>query len=149
MGHFFKKMFYGFLYVAMIGAIAVSFPLVLGRLLKTETPLAAITSNSMWPVLKRGDLVLIKKINLAQIQPEDIIVWKNQAGFVIHRIKEIDRVKKMVITKGDANNLNDKPVSFKEIIGQVIMISDRKPFRIPLLGNITIFTREAVKNKIL
>ncbi len=134
-------MFYIFIYISVIVVIAILFPLIMSKFLKTENPLAAITSNSMWPIFKKGDLIFIKQVDLEQVQSGDIVVWKNENGFVIHRVEKIDNSKKILVTKGDANNISDEPINFSDVIGEVVMLSHNKPLRIPLLGNITILVK--------
>jgi len=88
----------------------------------------------MWPALKKGDLVLIKGIeNKNEISLGDIIVYKNPEGFTIHRVIEFN--EDTLITKGDANNADDAPVSYEEIIGKALTMNNN-PVRIPFLGSL-------------
>ena len=127
------------IYVAVLLSIVYFTPKILAAVLGTPYPIAAITSSSMWPALKQGDLVLIKNVKQNQLKIGDIIVYKNEQGFTIHRIVRLN--KENLITKGDANNVEDKPVDYKEVIGRVVNIGD-KPFRIPFLGKIAILIRK-------
>lgn len=147
--HFLHKILNSIVYFGLILLIAFLIPVISAKILKVETPLAVITSNSMWPVLKRGDLILITKVELSQMKPGDIIAWKNNDGFVIHRLKKIDFAKKIIITRGDANNVDDEPILFSKIIGKVVSFTDNRPIRIPLLGNITILTKRFIQFKTL
>jgi signal peptidase I len=80
--------------------------------------------------------VLIKGVeSKSDIKIGDIIVYQNRKGFTIHRVIKIN--DETVTTKGDANNISDAPVKYKEIIGKTFMLGD-KPLRIPMLGNISI-----------
>ena len=49
-----------------------------------------------------------------------------------------------LVTKGDANNVKDKPIKYEEVIGKTLTINN-KPFRIPFLGTIGLFVN---KNKL-
>lgn len=105
--------------------------------------MASITSGSMWPALKKGDFILIKGVqNQNEIKVGDIVVYKNPKGFTIHRVVEIK--DDMVTTKGDANNVNDAPINFSDIIGKPIYLGS-KPLRIPFLGMISVYLN---KNKL-
>lgn len=123
-------------YAAVLIALVLGIPKGLAYFLKTDYPMAAITSSSMWPSLKQGDLVLIKGIeDKSEVKEGDIIVYENSKGFTIHRVIKI--YEDRVITKGDANNVADAPVGFEEIIGRALVLKG-EVFRVPMLGNISI-----------
>src|SRR3989344_5093155 len=104
MDKFWKNLSGWIIYLAILAGLIYGVPRGLVYILKTPYPMASITSGSMWPELKRGDLVFIKGINSKdEVQLGDIIVYKNQVGFTIHRIVKING--DTVITKGDANNV--------------------------------------------
>ena len=124
------------IYIAILVALIWGVPKGLVYVLKTEYPVASITSGSMWPALKKGDMVLIKGIaSSEEIKEGDIVVYKNPKGFTIHRVIEIN--ENTVVTKGDANNVEDSPIKYEEIIGKTLTFN-QKPVRIPFLGNINI-----------
>ena len=132
------------LYIAILVALIYGIPKGLTFALKTEYPMASITSGSMWPALKRGDLILIKGIEgKGEIKEGDIVVYKNPStgsgqdpkGFTIHRVIELN--ENTIVTKGDANNVADSPVKYEEIIGKPLTFN-QKPIRIPFLGNVNI-----------
>lgn len=123
-------------YLAVLFGLVFGIPKGLAFALKTPYPMASITSGSMWPVLKKGDMVFIKGTeNKEEINIGDIIVYRNERGFTIHRVIKIN--DSTVITKGDANNVFDKPIKYEEIIGKTLTVKE-KPVRIPLLGNVSI-----------
>ena len=96
--------------------------------------MASITSGSMWPTLKQGDLVLIKGVeDKEDIQVGDIVVYKNPKGFTIHRVTNMG--EETLVTKGDANNTSDKPVKYEEIIGKALTVG-KTIIKIPFLGKI-------------
>lgn len=132
------------IYLAILAALVWGTPKGLAFVLKTKYPMASITSGSMWPALKTGDMVFIKGIeNKDEIKVGDIIVYKNPLGFTIHRVIEIN--ENIIITKGDANNVSDAPVKFEEIIGKTLDFNN-KPIRIPYLGQISILFNFSHKN---
>jgi len=139
----FKNILGWILYIALLVGLIYGIPEGLSYVLKTGHPMASITSGSMWPALKRGDLILIKGIDgKEEIQVGDIVVYKNPKGFTIHRVIEMN--EDTIVTKGDANNTNDSPVGYEEIIGKTLTIKN-KPLRIPLLGMVSVLIN---KNKI-
>lgn len=124
------------IYLIIIAILAVGTPKVLCYVLDTEYPVASITSGSMWPALKKGDLVLMEGVEKSELKTGDIVVYRNKKGFTIHRIIEIN--EKTLKTKGDANNISDSSIKYEDIVGRTVNISG-KPFRIPKLGNVTIW----------
>lgn len=128
------------LYVAFVAAAIYYTPKILSKELNTPYPLATITSGSMWPVLKTNDLILMKGITAAQAQIGQIIVYKTAQGFTIHRLIRIDNGQ--LITKGDANDVEDVPVMPSQVIGRAVYVGSQ-PFRIPYLG---LIARNLVEN---
>lgn len=138
-----KKTISWVIYIVVLICLIYGIPKGLAYLLETEYPMASITSSSMWPALKRGDLVFIKGVDKKEeIKEGDIIVYRNSIGFTIHRVVKTN--EKTVITKGDANNISDSPIRYEEIIGKTLTLN-QKPVRIPLLGKVSILVN---KNKI-
>jgi len=129
------------IYLAFLAGLVYGIPKGLAYVLKTPYPMAAITSGSMWPALKRGDLVLIKGVSAKnEIKVGDIIVYRNQIGFTIHRV--IEMREDTVITKGDANNVADSPVRYEEIVGKALSFGNGKVVKIPSLGSISILVNK-------
>lgn len=134
------------IYVAFVALLIWGLPKGLSWWLKTDYPMAAITSGSMWPVLKVGDLILVESVRPEALKAGDIIVYANQRGFTIHRITAIDAEKSELTTKGDANNVSDKPIPFTDVIGRTLTWQSGKPFRIPKLGFISITVSKRVSS---
>lgn len=134
-----KSLLVNFLvYVLIVGGIVFGLPRILTKVLNTPYPMAAITSGSMWPALKEGDLVLIRGISdLSEIQVGDIIVFQNRTNstLTIHRVVKLGD---KITTKGDANFNEDAPVDFGDVIGETVIFR-KKPLRIPFLGSVTVF----------
>ncbi len=127
------------IYLAIIMGIVVGLPRGLSWALDTNFPMAAITSGSMWPNLKKGDLVFIKGVHGKEdISVGDIIVYENSDNktLTIHRVIEMRETE--LVTKGDANFTNDNPTSYESVIGKTLTIAG-KPARIPQMGNITVY----------
>jgi len=129
------------LYVVILVGLIYGIPKGLTRVLKTDYPMASITSGSMWPSLKRGDLILIKGIeSKEEIKVGDIVIYKNPKGFTIHRVIKMN--EDTFVTKGDANNVEDAPVRYEELIGKPLTMSN-KPVRIPFVGTLGLFINKA------
>lgn len=120
------------LYLTFVAAAVYFTPKILSIVLNTPYPLATITSGSMWPVLEENDLVLMRGVKGSEVEVGEIIIFENQKGFTIHRFIRREKSGKLV-TKGDANNVEDQPIEESAVIGRVIYLRD-KPFRLPKLG---------------
>ena len=123
------------IYAAIAVGLVWGLPKVLSRVLGTPYPMATITSGSMWPVLKEGDLILIQAVPKQALRAGDIVVWRNPQGFTIHRVVELG--SETFITKGDANFTDDAPVRYADLIGRTVAIGGQ-PVRIPYIGFISI-----------
>ena len=133
------------LYVVLVVMLVWGTPKALSYYLKTDYPMAAITSGSMWPELKKGDLIFIEGLdNPRNVQIGDIIVYLNEKdAFTIHRVIKLE--EETLTTKGDANNVEDKPIRYKDIVGRLYKIGNRNA-RIPKLGFVsTTFSKFAQK----
>lgn len=123
------------IYIVIIAAIVWGTPKVLAKVLNTPYPIASITSSSMWPVLKSGDLIFIKGASgRGDINLGDIVIYRNEEGFTIHRVVKLD--DETFVTRGDANNVDDQPVKYQELIGKTVNLKGQ-PLRIPYLGKLS------------
>ena len=126
------------LYVVFIAGSIYLAPRIIARVLDTDHPMAAVTSQSMYPTLKRGDLVLIQGVDkAADLEVGDIVAFQseNATGLVIHRIVAIDGAT--IVTQGDANENEDAPITFEQVIGRALTLRSRLA-KLPYLGNIPI-----------
>lgn len=89
-----------------------------------------VLSGSMEPELSVDDLVIVTRQDDYQIG--DVVVYQDGRSLVIHRIQDIDG--ETVVTKGDANNTEDDPISSKYIKGKAV-------FHIPFVGLIARFMK--------
>ena len=77
-----------------------------------------VATGSMEKTINIGDVVIV---NLTKdVNENDIIVYKDDNNFITHRLikKQADKI----VTRGDANNSDDKPISEDQILGKVIYI---------------------------
>jgi len=75
-----------------------------------------VVTGSMEPNIHVGDYLLVKKCS--KYKENDIITFKKDGYYITHRIVEIK--EKTVITKGDANNINDDEINKSDIVGKYI-----------------------------
>lgn len=127
-----KKLFFLVLVIMFTGFIvAFSFnKLILKNDYFLNHKVSIVLTGSMKPKLNVKDLVLIKKTNKVNIG--DIVVYKNDDSEIIHRI--VAKKGKYIITKGDANNIDDAPINIEQVSGKYLCT-------IPLFGSIIFFFR--------
>jgi signal peptidase I len=77
---------------------------------------------SMYPALKPGDIITIRRINTEDIKAGDIVVYRTEQKWIAHRIQQIKSQSDTVefITKGDSCKDPDIAIPAKKIIGKVI-----------------------------
>ena len=103
---------------------------------KMPVRILIIKSNSMYPILKIKDIIIIKKSNTYNVN--DIITYNTENEVLItHRI--VKSCEGGFITKGDNNNTEDlQKINFEEIEGKLVLV-------IPKLGKIL----SALENQII
>ena len=75
-----------------------------------------IGSGSMDPYLKINDIIVIQEKKNYQIN--DVITFKTEDSYITHRIISIDN--NVIITKGDANNIEDDEITKDVVIGKLV-----------------------------
>ena len=80
--------------------------------------LLEVVTGSMSGTIEIGDGVIVKLTS--DIKEEDIIVYKKEESLITHRLIEME--EDGLITKGDANNVQDEPITKDVVIGKVIFV---------------------------
>lgn len=91
-----------------------------------------ITTSSMQPTIKEGDIVICKVVEEDKIEEGDVITFRQNQDVITHRVIKIqeNEENKYYITKGDNNNLEDsEKVEYNMIEGNFVI-------KIPYLGKI-------------
>ncbi|MEA3342641.1 MAG: signal peptidase I [archaeon] len=120
------------------------FWVILGFVLKTDTPVVIISSGSMEPALSAGDVVFVRGTDTGDLRVGDVIVYNcpskkdlcvRENELLAHRIVEINETNG-IKTKGDANDRVDRwLVGFSWVKGNMF-------FRIPFLGKPIVVLRQ-------
>ncbi len=103
----------------------------------------AISSNSMAPTYKMGDLIIYQKLSTKELQNlplNTIVIYKQDNRLIAHRIISLNKNKSHVVylTKGDYNNATDTKVVFPEDILGIYR------FKIKYLGYPTIYLKKII-----
>ena len=89
---------------------------------------------SMYPSLKPGSVIYIEPFKQGtEPVPGEIIAWKREAGFVVHRLVgrfEKETIK-YIITRGDSSIAEDEPVPESHIAGRVIRVENPEGKPVP------------------
>jgi signal peptidase I len=82
---------------------------------------------SMFPAVKPGYIIYIEPFTgEATPVPGEIIAWKRDTGFVVHRLIRIEKDANKIsfITRGDSCKNEDEPVIKDQVAGKVIRTED-------------------------
>lgn len=96
----------------------------------------AVLSGSMEPNIPVGSIVYVDDVEPSTLQAGDVITYSiSGSTMVTHRVVEVDVENQNIITKGDANEVEDgAPVAFSQVVGKMKL-------HVPLLGYISIYIR--------
>lgn len=86
---------------------------------------AVVLSGSMEPEISVGDLLIVSKQESYEVG--DVVVFQDGKLAVTHRIVSISENE--IITRGDANNTDDDPITLDDIKGEVVCV-------IPCVGHL-------------
>ena len=82
---------------------------------------------SMYPGIKPRSVIFIEPLqDISELRPGDIIAWKRDSGFVVHRLVRIysQEGEPFAVTRGDSSLYEDDPVSAGLIAGRVVKVED-------------------------
>ena len=77
-----------------------------------------VITGSMEDTIKINDIVIVKLTD--EVEVGDIITYRSGHDFVTHRVIRFEGKK--IVTQGDANNTEDKPIIKELVVGKVIHI---------------------------
>jgi len=84
---------------------------------------------SMYPSIRPGSVIFIEPLGEESgPAPGEIIAWKRESGFVVHRLIRILRDGNEIryFTRGDSCGYEDQPVTREQISGKVVRVENRK-----------------------
>ena len=104
----------------------------------------------MYPAIRPGNIIHIRAISEPEkVDVGDIIAWKRESDIVVHRLVHRYRHEDAChyITRGDSAISSDKPVSFDDVAGKVVLIENRKGSKVPVAVNLIRESRYRINNK--
>ena len=87
-----------------------------GKFLIGKYYIFQIATGSMEHELFVGDYIVVEKSDNYKVG--DIITYMENGYYITHRINKID--ENTIVTKGDANNSSDSPISKDKIVGKFL-----------------------------
>ena len=98
--------------------IAACVPLTVPRLVGYQ--IYHVVSGSMEPTIPVGSVIYVRPTEPAGLQPGEIIAFWHGGEPVTHRVLENHQFAGELVTKGDANTVQDfEPVPYDDLIGRV------------------------------
>jgi signal peptidase I len=80
----------------------------------------AVVSQSMRPIMRAGDWVLVKASATTPVQTGDIVLLLAGEQLISHRVIEIGR--DTIQTKGDSAAFADFPVGYEQVLGTIQVV---------------------------
>ncbi len=151
---FFKVFFSSLITILLAGIIAFEVVVIVDQASQYNVDfvsyrISVVTSDSMSSIdpsnedrlenykerINKGDLIVSEtNISYDHIKINDVIIYFNGKTLVCHRVinKFIEDNNEFLITQGDANNVSDGIISFKQVKGRVIDV-------IPYIGYVNLY----------
>lgn len=93
-----------------------------------------VTTGSMSGTIEINDIVIIKIHD--DVKENDIITFESENNFITHRLIKVE--ENQLVTKGDANNAEDKPIEKSAVLGKVVKIIPNLGIWIKVLSDVKV-----------
>jgi signal peptidase I len=86
-----------------------------------KSPYLTVISNSMSPLIRRGDQIQLAPTTSDELKPGDIIVYQGPANLITHRYWGFlsENGRRQLVTRGDRPQHFDTPITPASLIGRV------------------------------
>lgn len=103
-----------------------------------------VMTGSMTPTYPVGTLVYVAPKDPASIRPGEVVtcVMDADLNVITHRVVENNYDNNTIVTKGDANEVNDSPILYENVVGVVC-------FAVPEVGGIVDYLTNDAQGRIL
>lgn len=76
-----------------------------------------VWGSSMLPTIRPGDVITVRRAEIAQASAGDVVLCKRSGRFFVHRV--VAHHGHSIVTRGDAVRASDPPVGPREFLGIV------------------------------
>lgn len=78
-----------------------------------------VVSGSMEPEIPVGSVVYVKQVEPSTLKVGDVVAYQDESGVVVHRVTTNRTSIGELVTKGDANNVEDfSPIPYNAVLGR-------------------------------
>ncbi len=113
----------------ILGVILLMLPSFLPRAVGIQV--FNVVSGSMEPTIPVGSMIFVKPMEAKKIDSGDVIAFYSSGVVVTHRVVENRQLENRFVTKGDANDLEDRQkIEYRDLLGLVV-------YHVPVLGDVT------------
>ena len=104
----------------LLGVIALCLPLVLPSALGLQT--FNVVSGSMEPAIPVGSAIYVESIDPVDLEEGDIVAFYDGEDVIAHRVTTNRATLNELVTKGDANEVEDfDPIPYESVVGRVAL----------------------------
>ena len=102
----------------LVGVFALTLPIVAPQVMGYGV--YNVVSGSMEPEIPVGSVIYVKHVEPADLQEDDVIAFQHDGSMVAHRVVVNRTTLGELVTKGDANNVEDlDPIPYSAVEGKV------------------------------
>ena len=103
----------------LVVVIAALIPITVPRFMGYE--IYNVVSGSMEPGIPVGSVAYIEPVEPVALEEGDVIAYRKDGTIILHRVVSNHQVEGYLITKGDANELEDLgEVPYQNVAGRVV-----------------------------
>jgi len=90
-----------------------------------RTTLFRMHGNSMYPIMREGDVGMVQQCDPEKLRVGDIVVFRLKDTYIAHRLLRIQKNGALTFftARGDKNLFNDPPFTAEAIAGQIVQIT--------------------------
>jgi hypothetical protein len=79
------------------------------------------TGLSMDPTIRDGDVLTVEPVDLGEVHPGKILLYRTARGVIAHRLVRCEALETQLlyVLRGDASGTCDPPVSYGDVLGLV------------------------------
>jgi signal peptidase I len=81
------------------------------------------TGRSMLPVVRPGDRIRVVPYNSSP-KVGDLVVFHNGSGLILHRVVRVNEASRTLVTRGDRNLRDDRPIREEDVIGRFVALHE-------------------------